>query len=371
MGEGGRVTRRVDDNMVSERRAEELMRRAVALAAGTNPHPNPRVGAIVLSPDGRVQAARAHAGPGAAHAEAAALEEAGPAARGGTLIVTLEPCTHHGHTPPCADAVIDSGIARVVVGATDPDDRVSGAGVRRLSEAGIEVIAGVAAADVHAADPGYFHHRRTGRPRVTLKMAMTLDGQVAAADGTSQWITGREARADAHRLRASVDAVMIGAGTLRSDDPRLDVRLDGYDGPQPLPIVVAGSRPLPVRARLYLRNPLVYSPTDQLAVPDGVEVVSTGAADAVDLDLALKDLGARGVVDLLVEGGPTLAAALLHRGLADTIIVYVGSTLAGGTGVAPFAGVFSTIEAARPVQITNAQRLGADIRIDAAVREES
>lgn len=365
------MTRRVDDNLVSKRRAEELMRQAVSLAAATNPHPNPRVGAIVLSPDGRVLSERAHSGPGAAHAEAEALEAAGAGARGGTLIVTLEPCTHHGHTPPCADAVVAARIAMVVVGATDPDERVSGAGIRRLSEAGIEVIAGVAAADVHAADPGYFHHRRTGRPQVTLKMAMTLDGQVAAADGTSQWITGRQARTDAHRLRANVDAVMIGAGTLRSDDPRLDVRLDGYAGSQPLPIVVAGSRPLPVEARLYARNPLVYSPTDQLAVPDGVEVVSIGAADAVDLELALKDLGARGIVDLLVEGGPTLAAALLHRGLADSIIVYVGSTLAGGAGAAPFAGVFSTIEAALPAQITNVQQLGADVRIDATVRGES
>ena len=365
------MTRRVDDNMVSERRAEQLMRRAVSLAAEMNPHPNPRVGAIVVAPDGRLLAERAHSGPGAAHAEAAALAEAGSAARGGTLIVTLEPCTHHGRTPPCVDAVIAAGVTRVFVGAADPDGRVSGRGIQRLSRAGIDVVLGVGAAAVEAADPGYFHHRRTGRPRLTLKTAMTLDGQVAAVDGSSRWITGPEARADVHRLRARVDAVMIGAGTLRSDDPRLDVRGDRYAGPQPRPIVVAGSRPLPRHARLYGRRPIVYAPTREQSVPAGVEVVVARGARGVDLELALKDLEARGVVDILVEGGPTLAGTLLRDGLADALIVYVGGTLAGGVGVAPFAGVFSSITGARPVQITNVQQLGADVRIDAVPRKES
>lgn len=364
------MTRRVDDNLVSERRAEELMRQAVALTTETNPHPNPRVGAIVLSPQGQMIAERAHVGPGSAHAEAAALEAAGAAARSGTLIVTLEPCVHHGRTAPCVEAVIASGVSHVVVGLSDPDDRVSGVGIRRLRDAGIDVSTGVAAADVHAADPGYFHHRRTGRPRVVVKTAMTLDGQVAAEDGTSQWITGPVARADAHRLRAASDAVMVGAGTLRSDDPRLDVRLDGYAGPQPRPIIIAGVRSLPSRAQIYQRRPIVYGPRDVGGLPDDIEMVVCGPADEVDLESAMKDLGARGVVDLLVEGGPTLAAGLFRAGLVDDMVVYVGGLVAGGSGAAPFTGAFPTIDASRPVQIRAVQRLGDDLRIDASVCED-
>ncbi|MGH8875215.1 MAG: bifunctional diaminohydroxyphosphoribosylaminopyrimidine deaminase/5-amino-6-(5-phosphoribosylamino)uracil reductase RibD, partial [Acidimicrobiia bacterium] len=227
----------------------ELMRRAIDLARPNRTHPNPRVGAVVVAPDGTVVGEGAHPGAGLPHAEALALAAAGDAAAGATLYVTLEPCGHHGRTPPCTETVVASGVRRVVVGVTDPDPRVAGAGLARLRATGLEVTVGVLEAEVEALDPAYFHHRRTGLPLVTLKAAITLDGQAAAQDGTSQWITGPEARADAHRLRAEADALMVGAGTLRVDDPLLTVRLDGYEGPQPVPVVVAGRRPLPASAR--------------------------------------------------------------------------------------------------------------------------
>lgn len=347
------------------RRAEELMLRAVAAGATTRPHPNPRVGAVVVSPRGEVVSVRAHEGPGLPHAEALALREAGAAARDGTLVVTLEPCDHHGRTPPCTEAILAAGIRRVIVGVEDPDPRVAGRGVARLREAGVEVEVGVGAEAAVALDPGYLHHRRTGRPRVVLKLATTLDGQVAARDGTSRWITSSDAREDAHRLRADVDAVMVGAGTVISDDPRLDVRLPGHDGPQPRPIVVAGTRPLPATAVVLDRKPLVYAP-GELHLP-GAEVVVTGDGSRVDLDRALRDLGDRGICDLLVEGGPTLARSLLDAGRVDRLVVYLSGRLAGGTGRPAFAGVWGTLSDARPLELVQVRRIGSDLRIDAEV----
>lgn len=354
------------DNKVEPRRAEMLMRRAIALTEGTRPHPNPRVGAIVLSPDGVVLAEFAHGGPGTPHAEAAAIESAGPNATGATVVVSLEPCVHHGRTPPCTDALIDAGVARVIVGALDPDEKVAGAGVRRLAQAGIDVVSEVAAGAVEASDPGYFHHRRTGRPRVTLKTAATLDGQVAATDTTSQWITSEAARRDAHRLRAEADAIMIGAGTLRADDPRLSVRLEGYAGRQPRPIIVAGQLPLPVGAAVYKRDPLIYRHRIVGDEPSTAEIVDLPGSGGVDLEGAMKDLGSRGVVDLLVEGGPTLATALAEAELIDRLILYFGAKLAGGVGRAMLTGSFTTLADARPLHIEEVTRLGPDIKVVAA-----
>jgi diaminohydroxyphosphoribosylaminopyrimidine deaminase/5-amino-6-(5-phosphoribosylamino)uracil reductase len=362
MEEGGRLVRRAEpDNRADDRRVETAMRQAIALARGTRPHPNPRVGAVVLSSGGEVLARAAHLAPGEAHAEAAALAAAAERARGGTLVVTLEPCAHQGRTGPCTSVVIASGVSRVVIGAEDPDDLVSGRGIAELENAGIEVVVGTLAADVVALDPGYHHHRRIGTPRVTLKAAMTLDGQTAAADGTSRWITGAEARRDGHRLRAEADAVLIGAGTLRADDPRLDVRLAGFTGLQPRPIVVAGSRPLPSSAVLYGRDPLVYTPAP--VGRDGIEQVVLAATGGVDLSGMMKDLGARGVVDLLVEGGATIAGALLAADLVDRIVVYMAATIAGGAGRGVFEGRFATLADATEVAVTEVTRLGPDLKI--------
>ncbi len=344
------------------RHLEKQMRSLIASLSDANPHPNPRVAAAVLSA-GSVVGRGLHRRAGEPHAEILALRAAGDRARASTVVVTLEPCSHHGRTPPCADALISAGVGRVVVGARDPDPRVAGGGIARLRAAGIEVLEGVLGAEVEAADPGYFHQRRTGRPLMTLKLASTLDGQLAAADGTSQWITGEAARRDVHRLRSQCDAVMVGAGTVLADDPRLDVRIEGFDGPQPRPVIIAGSRPLPPGAALFDRNAIVYAPR----ATDLGEGVEAPGPDGVSLDTVVKDLGSRGVLRVLVEGGPTLAAALWRAGLVDEIVAYLGGTIAGGLGQPWFAAPFTTLSEAIPVTLSDVTQLDGDVRLTARI----
>jgi diaminohydroxyphosphoribosylaminopyrimidine deaminase/5-amino-6-(5-phosphoribosylamino)uracil reductase len=346
--------------------AIHFMQRAISLARAEQPHPNPRVGAVIVSPDGAVVGEGAHEGAGEPHAEVVALRRAGAQARGATAYVTLEPCSHQGRTPPCTDALIAAGVARVVVGAGDPDPRVSGSGLDLLARTGVEVTSGVLADEVEAMDPGYFHHRRTGRPLVTLKLATTLDGQTAAADGTSRWITSEEARRDGHRLRSESDVVIVGAGTVIADDPRLDVRLDGYRGRHPRPVVVSGRRPLPPRAVVLSRDPIVYTPA-----PLGLEVeqVTIAGAGRVDLGELIGDLGRRGYVTALVEGGATLAADLVRRGLVDRFVLYLAGKLALGVGLPAFPGVFATISQAVPITIESVCSIGPDIRVEAKAGE--
>ena len=341
-----------------------LMAEAIRLAVGTQPHPNPRVGALVVDSAGSVVGRGAHLGRGTPHAERLALQEAGDRAEGGTVVVSLEPCDHTATTPPCTEALIEAGVVRVVIGAGDPDSRVSGRGIAALRAAGVEVVTDVASDLVEAIDPGYFHHRRTGRPRVTLKIAMTLDGQVAAADGTSQWITSAPARIDAHRLRAESDAVIVGAATVRIDDPRLTVRLDDFAGRQPRPVVVAGSQPLPPERAIWGRDPLVYAPAP---IGGPHEAVVVGTAGHVDLESMIDDLGKREYVDVLVEGGATLAGNMWRLGLVDRLVVYVGGMVGGGVGLPSLGGVFATIADATRVRITAINHLGPDLRIDSEV----
>ncbi|MEN8112973.1 MAG: bifunctional diaminohydroxyphosphoribosylaminopyrimidine deaminase/5-amino-6-(5-phosphoribosylamino)uracil reductase RibD [Actinomycetota bacterium] len=343
------------------------MYRAVRLTDDTWPHPNPRVGAVVVASDGDVVAEGVHIAPGSGHAEAVALTTAGRAAVGSTLIVTLEPCVHHGRTPPCTEAIIEAGVARVIVGALDPDPRVSGKGIASLRETGIEVVVGVAADAVRSNDPAYFHHRETGLPFVTLKIAATLDGQVAAADQTSRWITGPEARQDGHRLRAESDAVLVGAGTVISDNPRLDVRIAGYEGRQPRPVIVAGERPLPPDAILFDRDPLIITGRAGQTGLGDVEQVALAGATGVDLSAAMRHLGERGVVSLLIEGGPTLGGAALRAGLVDRVILHYGAKLAGGRGFSALEGVFATLNDAREVTIEAVSRLGPDLRVEVSI----
>ncbi len=344
---------------------ETLMKRAIDAGRPHHPHPNPRVGAVVTGADGSILSISGHAGPGAPHAEAEALAGAGDEAGGGTLVVTLEPCSHHGRTPPCVEAIIVSRVSRVVVGAIDPDLKVAGEGIRRLREAGVHVQVGVPGIDAEELDPGYFHHRRTGRPLVTLKIATTLDGQVAASDGDSQWITSSEARDDAHLLRAASDAILVGAGTALADDPKLTVRLDGYDGPQPRPVVVTGRRGLPEALSLLGRDPIILAPRP-VDLPGEVLVVPDEAGELVDPTVAMSELAALGIVDLLVEGGPTLAASLWSAELVDRLVVYLGARLAGGVGRPAFDGVMARLADARPIHFTAVRRIGPDIRVDAS-----
>jgi diaminohydroxyphosphoribosylaminopyrimidine deaminase/5-amino-6-(5-phosphoribosylamino)uracil reductase len=320
---------------------------------------------VVVDAAGVVVGEGAHDGPGNPHAEILALEAAGEAALGGTLIVTLEPCAHHGRTPPCTDAIARYGLAKVVVGADDPDIRVSGRGFTALRAAGITVEKGLLAQEVVDADLAYFHHRRTGLPLMRLKAALTFDGQVAAGDGTSQWITGPAAREDAHRLRAAADAIVVGAGTVLADDPRLTVRLDGHDGPQPTPVVLVGSRQIPPSAAVLAGSPILYS-TRPLDLASEVVVVPE-VCGGVDVMAVAKDLGERGLLDVVVEGGPTVAASLVDAGLIARATFYFGAKLAAGRGMPPIAGTWSTVAGALPVEIENIAMLDGDLRVDLKV----
>jgi len=346
--------RRAGNNPVAGRHADELMRCAIEASRSTFPHPNPRVGAVITSSDGTVLSVAAHQSAGQPHAEVLALNAVEDAV-GTSLYVTLEPCNHHGRTAPCTQAIMDAGVSRVVVGITDPDSRVSGRGIERLREAGLEVTVGVLSAEVVANDPGYFHQRANGVPIVTVKIATTLDGQAAAKDGTSQWITSREAREDAHRLRSQNDAVIVGVGTVIADDPTLTVRLDDYSGPQPRPVVIAGAREIPSDRQILLRDPIIYRPV---------------GASTVDPATVVEDLGERDIVSAMVEGGPTLIASFLRAEVVDQIVWYVGAKLGVGTGIPALAGVFDTMANITQISIANVERIGPDIKISATMDKE-
>jgi diaminohydroxyphosphoribosylaminopyrimidine deaminase / 5-amino-6-(5-phosphoribosylamino)uracil reductase len=301
--------------------------------------PNPWVGAVLVPEGGDPVTLGATCPPGGPHAEAVALELAGESARGATLYVTLEPCSHHGRTPPCADALVEAGVARVVVGVLDPDPKVAGAGIERLGQAGMEVDVGVGAREVADSLAPYLKHRRSGRPWVVCKLAMTLDGRTAAPDGSSKWITGPLARADVHRLRAESDAILVGAGTVRADDPALTVR--EFEGRDPRRIVLG--RGLPSAARV---NPA--------ELYDG---------DPSDL---LLELGSQGVIQLLVEGGATVAGDWHRRGLIDQYVFYLAPALLGGDDGRPAlagAGALTMADAWRG-RFAAVRAIGPDVRID-------
>jgi diaminohydroxyphosphoribosylaminopyrimidine deaminase/5-amino-6-(5-phosphoribosylamino)uracil reductase len=313
----------------------EAMALADAVRASTSP--NPWVGAVVVTADGESFGGSTEPPPGR-HAEVVALDAAGTAAAGATVYTTLEPCSHHGLTGPCTDALVDAGVARVVVGMEDPDDKVAGRGIARLRDAGIDVSVGVLGDEVAAQLAPYVKHRTTGRPWVVLKLAATLDGGAAAPDGSSQWITGPEARADAHRLRAESDAVIVGAGTVRADDPSLTVR--DAAGNDPLRVVL-GSAP------------------EDAKVHPAVELDG-------DLGGVLDELGRRGVIQAMVEGGPTVAGAFHREGLVDRYVFYVAPALFGGDDARRlFAGHGApSIDDVWRGRITSVERLGADLRIE-------
>ena len=347
---------------MSSEAEQAAMSRALELARRGGCHPNPCVGAVILDPGGMVLAEGAtDRWPGTAHAERVALEAA-PDPRGATLVVTLEPCNHSGRSSPCTEEILAAGITRVVVGSIDPDPRVRGAGIARLRAAGVEVETGVMADEAERADPAYFHHRRTGRPLFTVKTAMTVDGQTAAADGTSRWITSSEARRDGHRLRAASDAVMVGAGTLIADDPELTVRDVDHAGPQPRAVVIGGQRPLPAGARLWDRPDTLVYVSRPLDLPVEVAVVE-GSRGRPDPDAVAADLSRRGILSVLVEGGAALVGSLWRSGLVDAGVTYVGAVVAGGAGTPPVGGTWETMTDARRVEITGVDRLGPDLRV--------
>lgn len=298
--------------------------------------PNPWVGAVIVGRSGAIHRGSTRA-PGQAHAEIVALERAGIDARGGTLYCTLEPCHHHGRTPPCTDAIVEAGVVRVVVGIEDADERVRGRGIDALRAAGLDVVVGVSSDRVTEQLRPYLHHRRTGRPWCVLKMACTADGKVAAADGSSRWITGDEIRRRAHRMRAESDAILVGAGTVRHDDPELTTR--DVDGPSPRRIVLGRAVP----------GARVHPCLEWSGEPEEL----------------LDHLGADGVVQLLVEGGPTVARSLHERGLIDRYVLHVAPAFAAGaTAPGIFAGDGpATIADLWRGRFVSAERFGEDIEL--------
>jgi diaminohydroxyphosphoribosylaminopyrimidine deaminase/5-amino-6-(5-phosphoribosylamino)uracil reductase len=320
----------------------DVMHRALALAASvrTRTAPNPWVGCVVVAGVDVFEGATEP--PGGAHAEVVALAAAGGRAVGATLYTTLEPCAHQGLTPPCTGAIVAAGVARVVVGVLDPDPRVSGRGVDELRRQGLEVVVGVGAEEGAELLAPYLKHRRTGRPWVVLKLAATLDGRIAAPDGTSRWITGEEARADAHRLRAASDAVLVGAGTVRADDPALTVRSGPEPERQPLRVVL-GEVPANARVR----------PALELQGPPAT---------------VLDELGARGILQVLVEGGARVAHDFHDDGMVDRYVLYLAPALFGGDdAVAMFAGAGApTMEGVWRGRLISVTRLGQDLRVELA-----
>ncbi|MDQ1131348.1 bifunctional diaminohydroxyphosphoribosylaminopyrimidine deaminase/5-amino-6-(5-phosphoribosylamino)uracil reductase RibD [Microbacterium sp. SORGH_AS_0888] len=348
----------------------EAMARALAAARRGPRGLNPQVGAVILAPDGGVIAEGWHGGAGTPHAEVDALAHLAPgAARGATAVVTLEPCNHTGRTGPCAQALIDAGIARVVYALDDPTPVAAG-GAERLRRADVEVEGGVLADEARALLDSWLVVQRLGRPHVTVKWAQSLDGRAAAADGTSRWVTGPAARADVHRRRSEADAIVVGTGTLLADDPTLTARRpDGTLYPdQPLPVVL-GDRPIPADAavRRHPRGYLHRSGADLFGERDG------DAHPASSADSVLGQLRREGVHRVFVEGGPTIASAFLRQGLADEILVYVAPTLigAGSDGAdrpALRAIGVDTIADQRRLDLHGLDRLGDDLLLIAHPR---
>lgn len=360
-------------------RAATLMRRALELAALARgcTSPNPMVGAVVVA-GGEIVGEGYHHRAGEAHAEVNALADAGEAARGATCYVTLEPCRHTGRTGPCTSALIDAGVARVVIGALDPNPEMAGSSVALLRDAGIDVEHGILAEQCHALNASYEHWMTTQRPLVVLKLATSLDGRIATASGASKWITGPEARRRVHALRAEVDAVMVGSGTARADDPRLNVRDAPAPGGQPARVVVDSGLTVPASARLFddaTGGPALIATTataddPRLAAYEarGARVLSLpqqqGHVGLVALMTTLGGLSPDPVTSVLVEGGGGLGAALLEAGLVDRLHLFLAPMLLGGDGVAAIGplGLPTPGDAGRWV-VESLERVGEDVEL--------
>lgn len=358
-------------------RALELAERGWGIVS-----PNPMVGAVVVSADGAIVGEGWHEGPGTAHAEVVALTHAADAARGATLYSTLEPCNHHGRTPPCTDAIVAAGVASVVSGHADPNPIVAGSGHARLRAAGVRVVDGVLAARVARKNRAYLTHVTTGRPFVVWKVAMSLDGKVAARDGSSRWITGDAARADVHRLRAWADAVVVGAGTVLADNPSLTARHEGYRGRPPLRVIVDGRGRVPSTARVFDAEAPTLVATSSSAPGDvrerwaatgaEVEILDASEGGAVSVAGLVERLGKRDVQGVLLEGGPTLAWRAVEEGAVDEIVAYVAPKLIGGVGAPGALGGLGVdaIAAARGVDVHAFERIGDDLKVVADVHRD-
>ncbi len=340
-------------------------------------HPNPMVGCVLVR-DGEIVGEGWHRVAGEAHAEINALNAAGKKARGATAYVTLEPCSHHGKTPPCVDALVEAGVAEVVVGIEDPNPRVNGEGITALADAGIRARVGLMQGEVAKLLRGFISRVTRGKPFVRLKIACSLDGCIAMASGESQWITGTEARADVQRLRARSGAVMTGIGTVLADDPSFTVRDESLDigDKQPIRVVLDNDLRMPLSAEMLALpgKTLVYCITDkkQQALEEaGAEVVRVEQnGGQVDAALVFSDLARREVNDVLVEAGPALAGYLMSNGLVDELVIYQSPHIMGSETMGMFrTPLWTELSDRKTLDISDVRRVGADTRITAQVMD--
>ncbi|MDP2829152.1 MAG: bifunctional diaminohydroxyphosphoribosylaminopyrimidine deaminase/5-amino-6-(5-phosphoribosylamino)uracil reductase RibD [Sulfuricellaceae bacterium] len=344
----------------------------------TTTMPNPRVGCVIAA-DGAVVGEGWHERAGESHAEIHALRQAGVHARGATAYVTLEPCSHHGRTPPCADALVAAGVQRVVVAMRDPNPQVAGKGIQRLLDAGVSVQTGLMQAQAESLNPGFISRMTRGRPWLRLKVAATLDGKTALNNGVSQWITGPDARRDAHRLRARSCAMLTGIGTVLSDNPAFNVR-DVETTRQPLKVVVDTHLRMPLDAKMLEGAPVLVATASQDATRiralelAGAEVLSMPASPSsmggVDLHCLLTELGRREFNEMTVEAGQVLNGALLQAGLVDELVMYMAPILFGDRARGMFGLPEMTEMGMRlDLEVSDMRMLGKDVRITARIKE--
>lgn len=360
----------------------EWMAQALKLAAqGLNTtRPNPRVGCVIVK-DGQCVGEGWHQRAGEPHAEVHALKQAGHLAQGATAYVTLEPCSHYGRTPPCADALLKAGISRVVTAMQDPNPLVAGQGLERLQAAGIITESGVLEAEARALNCGFIKRMSLGLPWIRLKMGLSLDGGTALANGQSQWITSPEARLDVQHWRARSCAILTGSGTVLADDPALNVRLETFAGPQPLRVVLDSQLRMPSSSRMLrlAGQTRIYccetAPAEARASLQqaGAELVPiTAAANGLDLKAVLADLANSGLNEVLVEAGATLAGALLQQGLVDELLLYQAPKLLGDQARGAFAlGQLQHLSEALQLKILDQRAVGPDTRWQLQILRES
>lgn len=342
--------------------------------------PNPRVGCVIVDNDNSCVGEGAHLQAGTPHAEVHAIRQAGANAKGATAYVTLEPCSHFGRTPPCADALITAGVSRVVIAMTDPNPNVSGNGIKKLQDAGIEVVADILSAEAAALNPGFIKRMLTGKPYVRLKQGISLDGKIALANGVSQWITGPEARKDVQRYRAQSCAVLTGSGTVRSDDPSLLVRpdeanicdypLDTYR--QPARVIVSSQAELDNHYQCFNDGyPTFLATTKAQADTENGQYIQVEEANGkVDLNSLMLQLGAMQFNEVWVEAGPGLAGALLSAGEVDELICYQAPKLLGDSAQDMVSlPTFTDLNQAITLTLSEARQIGDDLKLCYRVRQ--
>ncbi len=359
--------------------ATSLMRRAMELAelGRGRTSPNPVVGALVTQ-DGNVIAEGHHAVLGGLHAERVALESAGTAAYGSTLISTLEPCRSFGRTPPCTDAIIDAGVSKVIVGSIDPNPKVNGQSVRYLRERGIQVEIGTLASEVAEQNEAYFKHISSGLPFVYLKAAMSMDGKLSLRRGIPTRLTGQDIKAEMHVMRSSTDAILVGVETILSDNPRLSARIEGSVARQPARVILDSRCRIPMNSAVVAtaEDTLTIVATTDQAAPERIQELSDRGvvvmvldrgANGVDLKHLLTELGNKSISSLIVEGGPSVHTSFIRQGLADKFVLLCAPYLIGGDEAPNMIGgeSLSRLDEAERLRFTNSRIVGADLLVEA------